>query len=61
MPCDTINPHEHTFQTICGCILCAAPAALVNFIEEAEGEFSWLGDHSLAHTVDQGNGEGPSA
>jgi len=58
---DTINPRERTFRTICGRILCTAPAAPVNFIEEAEGEFSWLSDHSLAHTVDQGNGEGPSA
>ena len=58
---EAINPHEHTFWTICGCILHAVPAAQVNFVEDSGGEFGWLSDRSLAHTVDQGNGEGSSA
>ena len=58
---EAINPHERTFWTICRCILHAAPAAQDNFIEDSGGEFGWLDDRSLAHTVDQGNGEGSSA
>ena len=58
---EAINPRERTFRTICGRILCAAPAAQVNFVEDSGGEFGWLGDRSLAHTADQGNGEGSSA
>ena len=58
---ETLNPHEHTFQTICRCILHAAPAAQVNLIEDAGDKFSWLGECTLMHTVDQGNGEGSSA
>jgi len=58
---ETLNPHEHTFQTICRCILHAAPAAQVNLIEDTGDEFSWLSERTLMHMVDQGNGEGSSA
>ena len=58
---DPINPREHTFRTICGRILRAAPAAQVNLVENAEDEFSWLGDRTIATTAVQGNGEGSSA
>jgi len=53
-----INPHEHTFRTICGRILRFLPTPQINFVNDVDGEFDWLNDQSLQHMSNQGNGEG---
>jgi len=55
---ELISPREHTFHTICGCILHAVPAFQVNFINDMDDEFSWLNNQTFKPTPSPGNGEG---
>ncbi|EDR08841.1 uncharacterized protein LACBIDRAFT_296317 [Laccaria bicolor S238N-H82] len=58
---DQINNKERTFRTICGRILRAAPTSRVNFVSDADDEFSWLNHQAFRPTPSPGNGEGPPA